>query len=148
MNRKSSDDAVILFQGTTVIQGDVVYQKIEREADGTWEHKIFYINLVGKDGKTAKIWEHPYPNVRRSIWLAVQPMVMEFINVKCEDGWELVSNLGDYNDVIDFNTGTDAVRWIADFVLKIGTTGLTDVNAYWTEARGARLHFRRKVLSA
>ena len=145
MTKKSPNDAVILFQGTTVIHGDVVYQKVERESDGTWEHKVFYINLVGKDGKTAKIWEHPYQNVKRNIWLAVQPMVLEFINVKCEDGWELVSNLADYDDVIDFNTGTDVVRWIAEFALSLGT-GVTDVNAYWTEARGARVHFRRKVM--
>lgn len=145
---KNSNAPSIYFQGTTIIQGDVVYQKIERESNGVWEHKVFYINFVGKDGKTPKIWEHPYPNVRRGIWLAVQSVVMDYINTKCADGWELVSNLADYDDVLDFNTGTDVVRWIAEFVLSIGTTGLTDVNAYWTEARGARLHFKRKVSSA
>lgn len=144
---KMSDGKSIHFHGTTIIEGDVVYHKIERESGGKWEHTIFYVNFVGKDGKTPKIWEQPHPNIRKSIWLAVQPAVMEFINKKCADGWELQSNLGDYDEILDFNTGTDIIRWIAEFVLKVGTTGLTDVNAYWTEARGARLHFRRKVIS-
>ncbi len=138
MNKKSNKKKTPLFtfRGTTIIQGDVVYQKVERESDGTWEHKVFYIDFAGKDdgSTTPKIWENPYPNVRRAIWLAVQPVVIDYINAKCADGWELVSNLGDYDNALDFNTGTDVVRWIAEFVLSIGTTGLTDVNAYWIEA--------------
>lgn len=143
-----SDDAILLFQGRTVIHGDVVYQKIVHESDGTWEHRIFYISFVGKDGKTPRVWEQPYPGTRKALWLSVQPMVIEFINAKCADGWELVSDLSDYDDILDFTAGTDLIRWIAEFVLSLGTGGLTNINAYWTEARGARLHFRRKVLPA
>lgn len=144
---KNSNDPSIYFQGTTIIHGDVVYQKIERELDGNWEHKIFYVNLIGKDGSTTKIWQHPYPNTKKSLWVIVQPTIMKFINAKSVDGWELLSNLGDYDEFLDFQTGTDPIRWIAEFILSIGTRGLTDINAYWTEVRGARLHFKRKVSS-
>lgn len=145
-NKKFSiDNTAIRFQGPTVIHGDVVYQKIMRGPEGTWEHKIFYVDVRDNAGQTPKIWAQAYPEVRKSIWLAVQPMIMEFVNNKCANGWELVSHIDNYDEILDFYTGTDMVRWVADFVLKIGTGGLTDINAYWTEAKGVRLHFRRRV---
>lgn len=144
---KNSNDPSIYFQGTTIIQGDVVYQKIERESDGIWEHKIFYVNLTGKDGNKTRIWENPYPNIKKSLWLIVQPTIMNFINAKSAGGWTLLTNLGDYDEFLDFQTGTDPIRWIAEFILSMGTRGLTDINAYWTEVTGARLHFKRKVPS-
>ncbi len=72
---------------------------------------------------------------------------MGFVNAKSAEGWTLDSNLGNYDEFLHFQDGTDKIRWIAEFLIKLGTGGLTNVDAYWTEVRGASLNFKRKVHS-
>lgn len=143
----SKDSPVIVFQGATII-GDVVNQKIVREPDGSWEYKEFYIDLKNKDGQYPRIWEMPYPGIRKSLWYSVKPFIMRFVNTKSAAGWTLDSNLGNYDEFLLFQDGTDKIRWVAEFLLKMSTGGLTSVNAYWTEVRGASIIFKRKVRSS
>lgn len=132
----------IQFKGTNVIQGDVVSSKIVQTDTGAWEYREFYIDL-SKEGQERRIWQPPYPAVCEVFWEVFKPRILAEINARTTLGWELTDPLD--SRVLDLKTGTDPTRAVAGVAVSVGTAGLADVDASWTEVAGAKFTLRRMV---